>query len=79
MKTDKTMTLGDPLPDWFMNAMGKGLIVTHKCIYNGPFDGDMSTFHAFVWNGKAIEVAEVGDRIADNGDGTYSVFKEKNK
>lgn len=77
MKTDKIMTLGDPLPDWFMSAMSKGLIVTNKCCYNGPFDGDMSTFNAFVWDGKEIKVAEVGDRIADNGDGTYSVFKEE--
>lgn len=69
------MKLGDPLPDWFMHAMGKDLIVTHKCIYNGPFDGDMSTFCAFVWNGKSISVAETGDTIINNGDGSYTVHK----
>ncbi len=72
---NKIMTLGDPLPSWFMNAMSRGLIITQKCNYNGPLDSDMSGFRAFVWNGKEIKTAEVGDQIVDNGNGTYDVWK----
>lgn len=75
----KTMKIGDPLPDWFMNGMGKGLIITHQCNYNGPFDHDMSQFCAFIWNGKEIQVAELGDQVTDNGDGTYEVNKHENE
>lgn len=72
----ETMKIGDPLPDWFMDGMSKGLIVTDKLNYNGPFDGDMSQFYVFVWNGKEIQVAKTGDQIINNGNGTYKVIKE---
>lgn len=72
----ETMQLGDPLPDWFMEAMSKGLIITDKKNYNGPFDSDMSQFYAYVWDGKEIRVATTGDFILNNGNGTYSVRKQ---
>lgn len=69
------MKIGDPLPDWFMDGMSKGLIITHKCNYNGPFDSDMSQFYVFVWNGESIQVAETGDKVVNNGNGTYEVIE----
>lgn len=73
----ETMKIGDPLPDWFMDGVSKGLIITHKCNYNGPFDHDMSEFYAFIWNGKSIQVAEFGDLVTNNGNGTYEVEKHE--
>lgn len=73
----KTITLGDPLPDWFTKAMSKGLIVTSEGEYNGPFDPNMSKLCAFVWSGKEIQVAKVGDEIDDNSNGTYTVWKNQ--
>ena len=71
------MQVGDPLPDWFMEAMSKNLIIiTHKDNYNSPFDNDMSQFYAFVWDGEGIRVATVGDFILNNENGTYSVRKQ---